>query len=581
MGIFRDLVSNVANARMQEERQKLQYNLGLGDILTTLIQNPDTDPATFAKASSYYNELLGKHGGKEGKALQVQIGQLLQGYGAARAKDRAQGVEGQPSALPPGQTPGQPGGVNYGWPTQATPGTLADIGGAAGGQAAPPAPAQRGGFGRVLGGLAGVGKEMLGIPRQQGGMIIPTSEQIARVYGPTELGLAKEKERGAIAAGQLDRQEFVRQQKADEAEGIQSAADTAENIRDFDRGMGRLAARPPAAEAQTLTTVETKDGQIRPAWQSKRTQAFKFLDGTPVDPGTIRSVGTPIDPKMTGRLKERADIEEILANKDKHTSEQVAAAESEKLYMDTQQESAASLAQIRARQQQSAAAIVSGTGEFQIAQDLAYGRLTFEGFRSLVSYRDTDRRESIYVKATQLNPQFNQAEFESGFRFFARPQTRQQLGAIDNVQAATDDMIRFSDAARRAGNPLMNRFALPAGYLLGSRSYANFQTALTAYADELSGALGFGSATDMTRQLGIKMSDANVDPETFASNLQIVQGFLDRKRNGLLGEMSVYGQPGGTVPEIQTMDQYNALPPGSKWRKPSDPPGTERTKPRR
>lgn len=247
MGIFRDLVGNFAQSKMQEQQQKLAQNLAWGDILTTLIKNPETDDATFQKASTLYHSLLGKEGGKHGKELQGQIAQLLGAYGAHRRLDREARAAGdtQPDS---GQTPEQPGGMNYGWPTTpAVPSTLSGTGadGAQAGRQPPPpgAVAQPGGFRRFLGGLAGVGKEMMGVPRDQGGMI-PTRQQIQDVYGPSEVGLAEEKERGALAAGRLERDEYVRQQKADEAAGIQSAQDTQENIREYDRG-----GRPPGARA--------------------------------------------------------------------------------------------------------------------------------------------------------------------------------------------------------------------------------------------------------------------------------------------------------------------------------------------
>jgi hypothetical protein len=281
---------------------------------------------------------------------------------------------------------------------------------------------------------------------------------------------------------------------------------------------------------------------------------------------------------LSGALKERVEIQNILKDP-KSPPEVRKAAEAQQKFLDTQLESAQSLATIRRRQTDAASSIVPGTDEFVAAQNLAYGNTTWQQFNSLISYRDSDRRLAVFAKAQQLNPNFSPSMFQAGYGFFARPQTRQQLASLDNVQAAMDDMIRFSDDAKRAGNPLMNQFVLPGGYLMGNRPIANFQLALVAFSDELAGALGQGANTDMTRRMGREMSDGNVDPDTFQSNLQIVQGFLSRKRDSLLGEMGPYGQPGAQVPVMNSRPQYDALPPGSQWRKPSDPPGTSRTKP--
>lgn len=613
MGIFRDLVSNVAQAEAQKRQQQTAQNLAWGDILTTLIQNPATDDATYQKAAGLYHDLLGSKGGKTGKELQGQIAQFLGAYGAQRRQARAQqgimdrggtqpaqgqvntppttgdvDAQGNPvyPPVPPGQSMAT--GVNYGWSTGgATPATAAGTGGAGaqdgrqGGDDVPEQPgagrAPRHGFGKVLGGLAGVGKEMLGMPSSAGGMI-PNAAQIQRMYGPTGMETAQEKEREAISVGRMDEQEYERQQQQLVGRGLQSQADADENVREFVRQGGK-APSGRAEEAQTLSTIERKStGEIIPVWVSKRGQRMETLDHKPIDMSDVRAVGTPVNPKFTGRMAEREQIRRIKEDPNS-TPSQKADAEAEEKYMNIQAESAASMAQIRSRQIQSASAIVPGTDEFTIAQNLAYGDLTFDAFNRMLGYREAGRKEAVYVKAKMINPYFSQSAFEAGFRFYMRPQTRQQLASLDNVEAALTDMIRFSDDAKRSSLPLMNKFELPAGYMFGNRAIANFNLALVAFSDELAGALGAGANTDMTRRMGKEMSDGNVDPETFRKNLQIVAGFLGRKRDSLLGEMGPYGQPGGTTPVMRNKKEYDALPPGAPWRKPSDKPGTVRTKP--
>lgn len=236
MGIFRDLVSNYATSKMQEEQHKLAYNLSLGDILTTLIQNPSTDDATYAKASAFYQDLMGKHGGKQGKDLQNQIGQFLTAYGTQRRQQRAQqqlmdtggtraqqggpedaskagpGPGGLPAdqPVPAGQTAGQPGGVNYGWDTTAKPSTLSGAGGpgAQDGRQPAQAEAHRGGFRGVLSKLAGVGGEMMGVPQDKYAAMTPTPAQIQRLYGPTGMETAEEKERELERASDMDRVQY-------------------------------------------------------------------------------------------------------------------------------------------------------------------------------------------------------------------------------------------------------------------------------------------------------------------------------------------------------------------------------------
>lgn len=188
--------------------------------------------------------------------------------------------------------------------------------------------------------------------------------------------------------------------------------------------------------------------------------------------------------------------------------------------------------------------IQPGTPDFKVAQDLAYGRMTPGFFRTLQAYnRDAGKKAALYAKAAELNPDFNEADFERGFKFISSPRIASQLASLDNVESGVSDLLKASDAATRSGSPLLNRALIPAaGLVLGNKKYTNWQTARTAFADELSGALGYGSATDMSREMGFNMTDANLSPEAFRSGIQdIVIPFVDRKRASLLKQGSVYG----------------------------------------
>ncbi len=80
------------------------------------------------------------------------------------------------------------------------------------------------------------------------------------------------------------------------------------------------------------------------------------------------------------------------------------------------------------------------------------------------------------------------------------------------------------------------------GVALGGKRYSNFMTARTAFADELSGALGYGSASDMSREMGFDMTNANLSPENFRSAIEeIVVPFVNRKKSSILGPMGPYG----------------------------------------
>lgn len=206
----------------------------------------------------------------------------------------------------------------------------------------------------------------------------------------------------------------------------------------------------------------------------------------------------------------------------------------------------AHLDDLRARQTTKSAPIEPGTREFRIAQDLAYGKLTMQQFRSLTAYsRDTNKKMDIYDKASELNPNFNPAQFEMGFKFAANPKSQQQLASMDNVAKGAADLLRLSDLASRSGVTTLNKFVIPGGIAIGNKKYSNFHAAWIAFADELSGALGFGSATDMSRQMGLDMTNPNLTTDAFRSAVEtVVLPFVERKRKSMLDQMGVYGQPG-------------------------------------
>ena len=183
---------------------------------------------------------------------------------------------------------------------------------------------------------------------------------------------------------------------------------------------------------------------------------------------------------------------------------------------------------------------------FKIAQDLAYGKLTMQGFRSLYAYsRDTNAKQALYATAQSLNPNFNPAAFEMGFTFAKNPKVQQQLSSLDNVIQAAPDLVKISDDASRTGVKALNSIVQKGGIQLGDKRYSNFHTAQIAFADELSGALGYGSATDMSREMGFNMTDEHLSPDAFSSAVRdVVLPFINRKRATMLNQMGVYGQEG-------------------------------------
>ncbi len=81
-------------------------------------------------------------------------------------------------------------------------------------------------------------------------------------------------------------------------------------------------------------------------------------------------------------------------------------------------------------------------------------------------------------------------------------------------------------------------------------STSALDAARKAWADEVSGALGFGSATDMKLALGLDITDPNLGPANFTSAIQtVVLPFLERKQQSILKEAgsAISSMPGAAT----------------------------------
>jgi hypothetical protein len=196
--------------------------------------------------------------------------------------------------------------------------------------------------------------------------------------------------------------------------------------------------------------------------------------------------------------------------------------------------------------------IKPGTRDYRTAQDLASGDLTFSQLMRIYSGRNAEaiaKRAAVYDAARRMNSAFTPADFEAGYNFAKSPKIKAQVASLNNVENGVGDLLKFSDRASRAGANVLNKFINPGGIAVGGKSYNNFHSARIAFADELSGALGYGTATDMAKQMGLDLTDPNMSPENFRSSIEdVVVPFVARKRASILGQMGPYGAPRGNSP---------------------------------
>jgi hypothetical protein len=163
--------------------------------------------------------------------------------------------------------------------------------------------------------------------------------------------------------------------------------------------------------------------------------------------------------------------------------------------------------------------IPEGSPDYRAAQDLAYGKLTFQQFRAIYPSRANDggKKAAIYDLARDMNPEFDPAQYEMGFKYASNPKTRNALVSIDQVVPNINRMVDLSNQISRTDLPSVNALLNSAKFQLGSRKVSNFRQMQKLIGDELGIALGAGGMSDMKLKLGLDIVDPNLGPEQFFS----------------------------------------------------------------
>jgi hypothetical protein len=188
--------------------------------------------------------------------------------------------------------------------------------------------------------------------------------------------------------------------------------------------------------------------------------------------------------------------------------------------------------------------IPQGSPDYRAAQDLAYGKLTFQQFRAIYPSRANDggKKAAIYDLARDLNPEFDPAQYEMGFKYASNPKTRNALVSIDQVVPNINRMVDLSNQISRTDLPSVNALLNSAKFQLGSRKVSNFRQMQKLIGDELGIALGAGGMSDMKLQLGLDIVDPNLGPEQFFNSMQNVKDFLQQRKLAILHGEGPYGK---------------------------------------
>lgn len=374
---------------------------------------------------------------------------------------------------------------------------------------------------------------------------LQAGEAIQRAYTDDENVALREE----TAKGRRDQNKAVNEQK-----GVDAYNRVTASLRT--RHAHQIGEQDGADDGYTVETVSTPDGRqerwaVPSPGEVKRQEFIATTDETPQDileayPDSPKRMTSTAIQGVRSALQRKDDAAAQRALAEQLQAERIAM---QKTIADSANATRTEIAQLKKAGTGSnlpEVEIKPDSRQYRLAQDIAYGKLTMAQFRNLYAYgKNTEEKLAIYDLAGRMNHNFNPAQFEMGFTLAKNPKVQQQLASMDNVERGVDDLLKISDAASRTGIPLLNKAVVKGGYMLGGKAYSNLATARTAFADELSGALGFGGATDMQREMGLDLTDPSVSPAVFRDNIQkVVVPFIQRKRNTLLDQMGVYGQEG-------------------------------------
>jgi len=189
-----------------------------------------------------------------------------------------------------------------------------------------------------------------------------------------------------------------------------------------------------------------------------------------------------------------------------------------------------------------------------MARALASGWLTIQDLpyatgRGTIGSALTSKIMMAAQTAAQANGNptgINFTQMQAQYAYSASPAVKTQIAAIQTTKNMADQLIALSQQATRSNYPTVNAMIRATGVQFGGTTYNNWNQLMTAYQDALSGALGYGSATDMTREMGMQWADPNQSPAQFISAMQnVVTPALNAKEQAFASQMGPYAASAG------------------------------------
>lgn len=197
------------------------------------------------------------------------------------------------------------------------------------------------------------------------------------------------------------------------------------------------------------------------------------------------------------------------------------------------------------------------------------------------------RIPAVVAMAKKINPALNVSQRELEFKWGSNAGATKTIAAANNALSNIDKIVKVSDQWARTGSPGLNSMIKYGQQQLGYKNATNISELQIAIGDEVAGVLGYGTSSDLKTKLGIDLTNPNVSPENFRSNMGILKDLLATRGRTMAAPMGIYGQRPGIqfTPQqsgatqapvkISNEQEYSRLAQGTKY---IDPNGNPRTK---
>ncbi len=198
------------------------------------------------------------------------------------------------------------------------------------------------------------------------------------------------------------------------------------------------------------------------------------------------------------------------------------------------------------------------------AQAVLEGRNTLYNIRQTMGRSNSAAAymQNLRSLITAQDPNFDFVASDAGGKSVSTSYVQKATAAIDTVLPNIAKVVDLSNQVNRVGVTGVDKLLQAGAVTINNQKVANFHEAQKLIADEIGIALGAGTVSDMKLQLGFDITDPSVSPEVFASNMGLVQTFLQNRQAGLNDlryKSSTTGDGSSTVGGTGTVDPKTAV----------------------